>query len=207
MSAITSKVEICNLALGLLGNYGTVSDIDVPVDDKELTFAKWYDIVRQYVLKKSMPNFALSRRVVAQVAVTADDFGYNYAYEYPSDCLKVLGLNEIDLKEGDYAVEGNRIFVNDNYDSGAKLRFIRDIETVASFSPEFVMLLANYLAAFTALEITQDPNKSAELKATLPAVDLDASSINAQENPPIRISNSRFRQARYSNVPRNPTKR
>ena len=35
---ITSKVDICNMAISHLGNYGTVSNIDTPVTDKAVSY-------------------------------------------------------------------------------------------------------------------------------------------------------------------------
>lgn len=197
--AITSKVDVCNLSLGHLGNYGTVTNIDVPTNDKERVFKLWYDITRQATLKQMMPNFALARKVVAQMDETPA-FGYAYAYEYPNDCLKMLGIDGVSMKENNYAVEAGRILTNEDYPDGMPIRYIEDVTDVTRFSPEFKILLSQELGAAVALGITQDVQKAAKITAMLPQLRMAASGMNAQENRPIRISNSRFRAARRFDV-------
>lgn len=205
--SITSKNEICNLALGHLGNFGTVSDIDTPTNDKEITFALWYDISRQALLKMVMPNFALARRLVSELVISIP-FGYANAFEYPSDCLKVLGLGNIDQRaDFTYSIEGNVIYTDDDWEDGMQLRFIRDIIDVNAMSPEFKMLLSWYLAGNVAQDITQDANKVALIEKILPGKMSELSGLQAQENRPIRISNSLFKAARYADFSRNPAKK
>lgn len=197
--SVNGKSDICNLGLSALGNYGTVSDIDTPVNDKELAFAQWYDICRQFTLKLMMPNFALGRETVAQGATPA--FGYANSFDLPTNCLKVLGIGEVKEKKNNYAVEGNRILTNLSFDSGMPVRFIKDITDVNQFSPEYIMLLADYLAAYTCMSITQDAGKAKEMKSALPAEINIASGLNAQENMPIRINRSRYKEARFNGTP------
>lgn len=196
---VNSKVDICNMALGHLGNYGTISNIDTPTNDKETTFALWYDICRQNFLKTVMPNFCLARKIVAQVVAAApfgSELGYQYAYEYPSDCLKLLGVGELREKENNYSVEGNLIWTSEEYTTGLPIRYIKDVTDVTKFSPEFKMGLSLFLAQNVALDITQDVNKANSLLKMIPEKMAIISGLNAQENPPIRISRSRFHEAR-----------
>ena len=199
--AINSKSDICNMALGHLGNYGTVDDIDTPTNDKEITFALWYDISRQTFLKMTMPNFALDRRVVSRRIITppfGTDLGYQYAYEYPNDCLKVLGIGEIMEKENNYTVEGRNIWVEDIYENGLPIRFIADITDVTLMSPEFKMAFSVFLASNAAMDITQDASKAQTMLKMLPDKMASLTALNAQENMPIRISRSRFKEARFN---------
>lgn len=198
--AINSDVGVCNLGLSMLGNYGTLSNIQTPTNDKELTFSIWYDICRQFTLKLMMPNFALDRLVVAKLVETPA-FGYEFYYEYPNSCLKLLGIGNVADKQNNYAVEGNKIATDLDEDEGLEIRIIRDIEDVNQFSPEYKLLLAQYLAAYTCLAITQDTSKAAKLMADLPQQISTASGLNAQENVPIRISNSRFKASRFNSNP------
>lgn len=202
--AITSPVEICNLTLSLLGNLGTVENIQEPETPKEITFAAWYDITRQHLIKMLMPNFALQRTIVAQVVETPA-FGYTKAYSYPAKCLKVLGIGNIEDKENNLVVETNendelRIYANDDYPDGMPIRMIADVENVNSMTPEFKILFARAMAINTCLELTQDLNKLQLLQEAFPVEFSAASGVNAQENKPIRKSTSRFRQGRYTGV-------
>lgn len=207
--ALTSKIDLCNLSLGHLGNFGTISNIDTPSNDKEITFALWYDISRQTMLKMLMPNFALARKVVAQVITPApfgNAQGYQQAYEYPTDCLKVLGIGEVKDKENNYAVEGNLIWTNEPYPDGLPLRYIKDIEDVTMMSPEFKMTFSLFLASNTCMDITQDANKAKLLLQLLPEKISTLSGLNAQENMPIRKSVSRFRASRWTGFVSEPNK-
>ena len=203
----TSKTDICNMALSHLGNYGTVNDIDTPTSDKEATFALWYDVTRQAALRLVIPNFAMDRRIVSKRA-TAPAFGYTYAYEKPSDCLKPLGFNDIDAKEKDnYTIEGEDILTDIDFTDGMELRFIRDVEDVTKFTSDFKILLSYILAAKVAMPITQKKGLRDSMEAMLPMKISEVAGINAQENPPIRVSTSRFRQARYMSPVRGGSKK
>lgn len=197
--AINTKVNICNMALQHLGNYGSVNNIDTPSTDKEKVFALWYDIERQTLLKTLMPNFSLKRDVIA-LAVIPEMFGYKYAFPLPNDCLKLLGIGEIDHKLcSRYTVEGGYIYTNDEYPEGMPIRYIADIADVNKMSPEFKTTFAISLAMNVALPITQDLKKKQLMASLLPAAMQNLTGLNAQENPPVRYSKSRFREARYSN--------
>lgn len=202
MSAFNSKVQICNLAAGAQGLKSSINNIDTPTSDKEIVFAQWYDITRQHVLKFLMPNFALQRVVLAALptvpAAYADE--YQYAYQQPSNCLKVLGLGPIDSQESKPTVEGGIIYTNVNY-STAVLRFIGDITDVTQFSPDFIMTFASILGKLTAMVNTQDPAKKASLLKDAMQEWTNSTAQNAQENKPIRTSPSRFREARRTNNP------
>lgn len=207
MGTINSKNELCNLAISRLGNYGTINDIDQPVTDKEITFALWYDVSRQTFLKLTMPNFALARRRVALVVGVVPAFGFKNVYERPSDCLKLLGIGEIDEKRNNYVMEGEYIYTDEYYTDGLPLRFVRDITDVTKMSPEFKVEFSWYLAGDVAMPITQDVNKVKLIEELLPSKISIMSGINAQENMPIRISRSRFRESRNYYDPVNSVKR
>ncbi len=202
---ITSKVDVCNLALGQLGNFGTISNIDTPTNSKERTFALWYDISRLFVLKLMMPNFATTRLIVSKLA-EVPPFGYSFYYEYPTTALRVLGVGDVRDKENNNNVERTPLGVkaishDTDYDAGMPIRIITDVTDINSWSSESIIMLSQYLAAYTAKPITQDNALAAKLIADLPAAMSMASGVNAQENPPIRISNSRFKASRFNDSP------
>jgi hypothetical protein len=204
--AINSKSELCNLSLSRLGNYNSISDIDTPVTQHEQVFALWYDVARQAFLKMTMPNFSLARKSVALLDVEPA-FGYAYAYEYPVDCLRVLGVGDTDNKINNYSVEGNAIQTDILYEDGLPLRYVADIEDVTKMSPEFKLAFSWYLASCVALEITQDMGKVSLIEQILPSKIMALSGMNAQENMPIRISRSLFKQSRYADYPTNVDKK
>lgn len=199
MSVFNTKVQICNLANGSNGLRNSINNIDTPRTEKELTYSLWYDIVRQHMLKMLMPNFALDRVTVSAVAIpqTYQNY-YSYAYEYPSYCLKLLGMGAIDCIEDPPTVEGGVIYTNTYFPNGCDIRFIRDVTDVSTFSPDFIMAFQAVLGKCCALSTTQDPGKKASLLKDAAQEFANSTAQNAQENKPIRKSHSRFRQARYS---------
>ncbi len=201
-----SKVEVCNLALSRLGNRDNVANIDAPSTPFERAFAIWYDVCRQFMLKKLMPNFALGRDVIALLDETPS-FGYTYVYQYPKDCLKVLGFGDVQDKENVYSIEGNRILTDEYYEDGLPLRYIKDITDVSQFSPEFVMALSAELAEKVSLQITQDAEKLTAMNTLKKLDQSEASALNGQENRPVRINRSKFKQARTSDNPENFNKK
>jgi len=204
--AINSKIELCNLAISRLGNYGTISNIDAPKSEKEATFALCYDIARQTFLKMTMPNFSLARKSLALIVETPPE-PFSYSYEYPNDCLKILGIGNIEDKANNYTIEGNRIYTNVVHSSGLPIRYIKDIENVTLMSPEFKTGFSWYLAGEVAMDITQDTGKVKIIQQLLPEKMSTLSGLNAQENMPIRISRSKFRAARTSGFPSSEKKR
>lgn len=204
MSVVSAKVNICNLALSRLGNYGSIEDIAIPTKPTEKIFHRWYDVVRQKALKEMIPNFSLSRRRVAQDTTATPPFGYDYAYKYPEDCLKLLGIGSPETKKNTYSVEGRNIFTNDDYTSdGLPIRFIKDITDVGMFSSEFISAFALMLAKQTCMEITQDPQKFKQIHDELIGEKSNASALSGQENRPIRINRSKFAQSRSTDYPSN----
>lgn len=213
-ATINTKEGVCTMALGYLGSYPSVNSIDNPKTTIETTFATFYDTVRQDLLKTLIPNFAMQRRYVGQLT-TFPTFGWSFAYEYPADCLRLLGIGEVQEKKKDFAVENNTILTNYSPSTittgtittaALPIRFIGDMEDVGAWSPEFKRMCALYLAEAVCLPLTQSAEKQRNLTQMLPMKLSAASAVNAQENPPMRISRSRFKMARYVNNPRTQEK-
>lgn len=208
---MSSKVIVCNLGLSRLGNYGSVENIDTPKKPAEIVFAKWWDAARRMALKEIMPHFALARRILSPDA-TAPEFGYGTRFEYPSDCVRVLGFGEVQEKKNTYAVEGGWI-LTDDYDEDSdgnislKLRFVKDESDITKWTPEFIDAMAWFLAYTVNMEITQDFDKQVYLEKIVNSKKAVASGINAQENMPVRVNRSKFEQARTVHRPSNYEKK
>lgn len=188
---MVSKVDICNLALSRLGDKRTVEDIDDGKKHEELVFKKWYDITRQSTIKRAMPSFAMVRDHWPRANFTPE-FGYDNAYLYKSDCLRVLGLGNIENTENNYSREGNYILCDEDYPNGLPVRYLKDITETQKFPADFVELLSYELAANVCTELTESQQLMNYIQQILPLKRLEFTGLSAQENKPIRISNSRF---------------
>lgn len=204
--SINSDVQLCNLALGHMGDFGTIESIDVPETANELIFAKWYDVSRQTWLKKVMPNFAMSRENVA-ANEESDKADFRYSFPFPSRCLKVLGIGEVQNRRNDYTVEENLIYTNVEYPNGLPVRFIKDVTDISKWSSEAIVGFSWFLAEQASMEVTQNAQIFEAMAIKSKQEMVFVSGINAQENRPIRISRSRNRQARQVGFPTNEYKK
>lgn len=200
MGALTSKVDLCNLALSCLGNRDTINNIDEPTTEKEKVFALWYDVTRQALLREVIPSFATDRVAVARLSASPV-FGYAYAYEYPAYALRILGVGNVEDKQNNYSVEAGKICTDEDYTDGMEVRFIRDETDVTRFPPDFKILFAHVLAERVAVDIKSDATLKNAIQQQIIPLKASVGAINAQENRPIRISMSRFRTARDSDGP------
>lgn len=195
-----SKVEICNMALNEMSIDETVENIDIPQTSKEKSFAQIYDTVRQIALKEMMPNFALARDLLAELP-DKPAFGYGKAYQYPKNCLKFLGVGNIEEKdEVRYNVESvnGKLCITTDYEYGAlPARYIEDVKDETRFDAMFELYLALELASRLALKLTQNQGVKDRIDAALVEHKMSLGAMNAQENPPIRVSRSKWKAARY----------
>lgn len=210
--SFNSENELCGLGLSRLGNNGSVGDITTPVTDIDIAFALFYNIERQFSLTKMMPNFALRRRLVAKDTSAYIAFGYAYAYEYPVDCLKVLGIGLISERENNYVIESDengvrKIYTDEDYPDGLPLRFIYDETNVSRFTADFVVTFSYNLASAVAMHVTQNLDSAALAETMRKTAMLASGAINSQENRPVRVSTSRFKQSRYADITSYPTKK
>lgn len=208
---MSSKVQISNLAMGRLGSYGSLENIDTPKKDEEFVFAKWWDYARRIALKELIPNFARDRRALASDA-TAPAFGYGTRFQYPSDCVKVLGFGQERYKTNTYAIEGQYILTDDYEEDtdgniSLHLRFIKDVTDISQWTPEFIDAFTWFLAYTTNMEITQDMEKQVYLEKIINMKKAASAAVNSQENMPIRINNSKFKQSRTHYNPQNSEKK
>lgn len=195
-----SKVEIGNMALGYLGLTNYATNLDVPISSVDRELARHYDQVRKVMLRSLKPDFARTRRVVAKLP-NPPEFGYAFAYEKPNDFIVILGIGDADDLYTEYNVEGGEIQTDADTVNGLPVRGILDVTQVSRFSPEFTDAFAQALAARCASSLIQDPAQLSLVLRQLREARVEAISISAQENKPIRISRSRWQEARLNGQP------
>lgn len=189
---MTTKTEICNLAISRLGDKNSIESIDRPKKQTEIVCAKWYDISRKTALKYMMPNFARKRDKWALSLDYTPAFGYKYAYKYPSDCLKILGIGNLrNINTG--TLENGYYLTNEYYENGLEVRYVYDVTDETRFSSDFIQLFSWFLARDICIELTSNTSKLKMIEDILPMKIAEFCGVDSQENPPIRIS----RSARY----------
>lgn len=196
-----TKVEICNLALSCLGEKSSVENIDNPVKQSEIVCSKWYDVSRRTALRQLMPSFARKRDIWPADDSYKPAFGYECAYKYKSDCLKILGIGNIGDDRGDYAVEDSHVLINESIKEGLPVRYVADVKDLTKFTDDFVQMFAWFLARDICTELTSSASKYGQIEDILEKKIQQFCSVDAQENKPVRVKNSNLLMARSGLYP------
>ncbi len=156
---MSSKVDICNLALSHFGQDANIASIDPPDGSVEADHcARFYPIALREMLEAFDWTFARKRATLAELTNDREDFAYKYAL--PADCViarRVLpdGYSD-DLTDGaDYQIEGSFLYTDE---ANATLVYTRNLTDTTKFSGLFVAGFSMKLAAYVVGPITKDPS-------------------------------------------------
>lgn len=187
---MASEVDICNLALGHLGDSATVSSIDPPEGSAQAEHcARFYPIARDSLLELHSWGFSATRMTLALLGSGWPEWAYCYAS--PGDAVGILSILADDATD-DYSVGSNygftqsgvpiigsgaytpQTFSQETLEDGsvviytnqvnAVCRYTRTITDTTVFSPLFVDALAWYLASYLAGPIIKGEMGAAEAK-------------------------------------------
>jgi len=186
-----TAVDICNIALTTHLGANSISSFDE--DTREGLLARTsYNEIRDEVLRAHPWNCA-TRRASIPANATAPEWGFDFAYQIPNDCLRVLEVNGEQAGVGGgegwlWQVEENTIVTD--LSSPLEIRYIFRNVTVSRYDAELV----NALALRLALAWTEPLVKAANLKQAM--FDLYREAITSargsdgQEGSPKRIQSS-----------------
>jgi len=176
---MASEVDICNLALGYLGDSATVSSIDPPEGSTQAEHcARFYPVARDTLLQAHPWNFSTRRKQLAlvQTPITPDPHWLT-VYALPTDCLEPMSV----LPPGGYDTE-NQEFEIETADDGtlrilcnveqAVLRYKARVLDTTKFPPLFINALSRLLASYLAGPIIKGDAGTAESKQQLSAYQL-----------------------------------
>jgi hypothetical protein len=157
-----TKSDLCNMSLSNLGLANVVVDVDNPTNRTETIFNQYYDLVLTKALRRERPQFATyDDSLVPQV--WADG---SLHFMVPSYALEILRVNGYD--QGWTVEHGEIIFLSGipmTADGFIQVKYIRKIEDIGLWTPEFFDLMAWELAGYCAGKLTQDAN-ALQLAAT-----------------------------------------
>jgi hypothetical protein len=198
---MASKVTIANKALSMLGQSPIVSFEDNSTRAKDIS--EIYDECLKEVLAEHPFNFAVKRSSLAELDVDIPwtDDGLNVAYAYPSDCLRVLNINDNNVR---WRVENidDQICILSDASAPLGIRYIFYNENPAQYSPKFIEALAARLAAELSFKILQSNTGSQERWALYTDVFLpSAISANSQEGSPLQAKQDLFVLSKYGRSP------
>lgn len=150
---MTSITSIANRGLQILGAQPILDITDNT--PKGRACKNCYDALRQSELRKHRWRFAIKRAVLADLAETDPHGEFDYLFQLPADCLKILKPENDPYC--DWQLEGRKIYTN----QGAilNLRYIADIEDPNTFDATFAEMLSAKMAEAMCEEITQSNSK------------------------------------------------
>lgn len=188
MGRPTTGEELCNLAFDLLRHNTTILSLTSPTTDEESLASKWYDLTRAAVLGSFPWEFAKKRRSIPLDLDGPDGSEYQNAYILPNDYIGLVYIGE-DIDEDyelDYAIEGNRILIDNEDAASLDISYISDFSVVARFDPVFMQLLVGELAVVFANAITGLNKGVKEAKAFRDRWEAKARATNSR-NTPIKV--------------------
>jgi hypothetical protein len=195
MSAPTSPVDICSLAMEYLSDQALTS-VDAPITPAEAVASRWYDMTRRSLLRRHPWNFAIKRTSLARNSTTPE-FGYADAYDLPDDFVRHIEILSSDMSTTitDYEIENGQILC-DNSGGALYVRYVYDLTIVSKFDALFVDVLALELAMRICRKITGNNDLVPGIKEILKDLVADAFSVDGQERPPKRVERSNWKAAR-----------
>ena len=169
----TSVVQIVNNALVKIG----ANAILTLTEDSEAARAAnlIYEQVRDACIRDHVWNFAVNRVELAQNS-GAPAFGFAYQYNVPSDCLRVLQMENMDMF---YKIEGGKLLTDEGT---AKILYLARVEDVNLFDAMFVEALSARLAAELSVTLSESNTLYSNMMEMYQRKILDARSMDAQES-------------------------
>jgi len=200
MAVVSEPIGIINLALDHVGQ-PSIATIDPPVTKTEIIMARHYDLNRRHMLRKGVWNFAKRRADITRQA-TAPLFDYTDSYILPNDFLRLLSIQGSSerFQNQAYDIQGRYVYVNAEGASSIHLRYIADVTDVALWDSAFTDLLILYLARSVAYTFTKDESVVKRLNDLIMVETPETFAVDGQERPPIRIQNSKYRDARLGSI-------
>ena len=182
-----SIISICNSALSKLGA-SRISSLTEQNKSARLCNEQ-YEKVRDDVLRSHNWNFA-TKRVALAVLATTPVYEYDFEYNLPVDCLKVIEV----YPDIPFVIEGRKLLSNSN---AVKIKYTYKNEDVYMYDANFLEALALKLAADLAYPLIQSVNKEEQLNAKFKEHLANSRTLDAQEGTPEESSNDIWLNARY----------
>jgi hypothetical protein len=186
---MASQVEIANRALTKIGE-ARITSIADDLEAARVINSMW-DIVRDAELRARNWNFSITRTSLAAL-VTTPAFRYDYEFQLPSDCLKIIQVGEYfpgpsmsdyrNYPEAPYQIEGRKILTD--YAAPLYVRYVASITDTGQWDSLFSEAFACKLASEICERLTQSNTKRELAMAEYDRAIFAAVRADALENPP-----------------------
>ncbi len=194
-------IDICNQALFHLGVSG-ISDLDDTGDISAVACKMFYDAALRTALRDHPWGFAKTEVALSLAAESGEYPSYDYAYQYPHDCLRPLRIHTDDRKKSrkiEYDVQINlarngKVILTDEPE--AILSYIVYIDDPNLYDGWFVEMFVLCLASKIAGKLTGDTTKSKNMLSAYMQARDQAQAIAGNENYEEQVFYNDFLQAR-----------
>jgi hypothetical protein len=178
---------ICNKALAHLGEPRITDFHESSVNAEKCR--DHYDLELTSLLRMHRWNFARDRETLAELD-EAPAFGWERAFQLPSDCLRVLELNGNEVENGNndaFEIEGRKLLTDAETASIIYTRYITD---ASQYDALFVEALSYKLAVALCKVITNSTSERGALMQFFKDAMAQAGWVDSVENRPRVISPS-----------------
>jgi hypothetical protein len=186
---MASQVEIANRALTKLGAARIISFAD---DNKQSrSVNSMFNVVRDAELRAHLWSFTIKRDSLPALTTTPA-WGYDYEYQLPPDCLRLLEVDDIypgpnlddyrNANTQEFTIEGRKILTNK--DAPLKIRYVSRVADTTQWDATFVEAFACRLAMEMCEDLTQSSSKKESVKDDYNTAIMMAIRANAIELPP-----------------------
>jgi hypothetical protein len=196
MARPTAPIHICNLALDEL-KQNPINSLTTPVTNAEFACLRWYDATRLECLAQHPWKFATKRDILTPDPTATPPFGYTYAYNLPSDWVRLVTIGDDylnDLKR-EFEIENNQILTPTGTSAtdtlSLQIRYIFDQDDVTTFSPLFIKYFYLQLALNMATKFSTSSTIRASIRDEFKDIEMQAKAVNGQDRRPKRIQFSR----------------
>lgn len=151
----TTKNSICNMALVQL-KANRVTDIDNPTTNEENICNILFDQLAKEVISSGSWSSCLKQASLVEDA-TAPTFGFDNRFQLPTDCLKVLAINECYDGSYPYEIHGDKLHTDL---TTVKILYLFNNTNIASWDTQLVSTMVQRLIAALAKPLTGDLNRA-----------------------------------------------
>lgn len=139
-----------------------------------------YTETKETLLQYYPWRFSLKQTDLGGALVAPPEFKWNYQYQLPSDCLRIIQLE----REQDYELYSRQIYTNA---TPCKIIYQRNVSETEMPS-YFIRSLQFHLARIFAMSLQEDPNKWTIFDRAADKETARARQLDAQQQPNQKIS-------------------
>ncbi|EMX0849495.1 hypothetical protein AAF302_000702 [Pluralibacter gergoviae] len=201
---MASVIEICNRALSNIGNSRSINSL-TEASKEAGQCSLYFESCRDAVLADFEWNFATKRVALADTNSPPQDF--DYAYQYPTDCLRIIEITVPGVRmpnaamRTEYSTGANsdgtgRLIYTDQ--PQAWLKYVARITDVNMFDPIFQEALSWRLAAAINMALTTNADLGNNALSMYSRIVLSAAAHSQNESQEPQMPVDEFTIARLS---------